>query len=173
MPDWPHIHIAINHFPVILALTGTVSAVLGLLTGRRGFWLYGCISLSLGALAAVLTYFTGGPAEHALARTWYIERAAIHAHESAALLATILLVLAGIARTVGWRRLVRYPRERSLPGWIRSAVLLTALAASGAVGRAALLGGAIVHDAPALRTGRPPAVAAPLVSPVVTPRVVP
>lgn len=161
MLDWPHIHIAINHFPVILALTGTASALLGLLSGRRGLWLYGCASLTLGALCAIPTYFTGGPAEHALSRAWYIERSAVHAHESAALAATIALGIAGLASALAWRRLVRYPRERALPASLRAAVVVTALAASGGMAYAALLGGNIVHDAPGLRGGRPPMLPAP------------
>lgn len=155
MLDWPHIHIAINHFPIILAVVGTVSVLLGLVTGRRGFWLYGSASMTLAALTVLPTYFTGGPAERALDDPWYITRASIHAHESAALISTVLVVLAGIASAIAWRRTVRYPRELSLPGWLRAAVIVTALAGSGSIAYTSLLGGSIVHDAPALRGPSP------------------
>ena len=163
--DWPHIHIAINHFPIILALVGTLSAILGLVFGRRGLWLYGTASITLAALTAVPTYFTGGPAEHALNRPWWMARGAIHAHESSALISTILLAVAGIAAAVAWRRIVRYPRELVLPGWLRAAVLLTAIAASASIAYTSLLGGAIVHDAPVLQGPAPAGVAAPAATP--------
>ena len=161
MLDWPHIHIAINHFPVILAVVGTASALIGLVTGRRGFWLYGVASITLAALTALPTYFTGGPAEHALNHPWFVARDAIHEHEDSALISTILLGLAGVASAVAWRRIVRYPRELAMPGWLRSAVLLTAIAATASISYTALLGGAIVHDAPVLHGPAPAGVTLP------------
>lgn len=153
--DWPHIHIAINHFPIILAIVGTVSALLGLLTGRRGFWLYGAASLTLAGITVIPTYFTGGPAEHALNRPWYVARGAIHAHESSALISMILIVVAGLASAVAWRRLVRYPREVSMPGWLRTIVLLSALAGSASIAYTSWLGGEIIHGAPVLHGPAP------------------
>ena len=51
--DWAHIHIAINHFPVILAVMGTLSALVGLVTGKRGPWLYGAASLTMAGVTVV------------------------------------------------------------------------------------------------------------------------
>jgi uncharacterized membrane protein len=155
MLDWPHIHIAINHFPIILALVGTVSALLGLVTGRRGLWQYGAASLTIAAITVIPTYFTGAPAEHALDHPWWAARGAVHAHEESALISTILVVLAGIASAIAWRRTVRYPRELSLPGWLRAAVIVTALAGSASIAYTSLLGGDIVHEAPVLKGPAP------------------
>lgn len=155
-PDWPHIHIMINHFPVVLAVMGALVALFGLMRSRRGVWLYACASLTLAALAVIPTYFTGEPAEHQLNRPWYIARTAIHTHEDAALIATFLVGLAGLVSLVAWRRLVRYPRELSLPTGLRAAVVITAVLAAVAIGYASLLGGYIIHDAPGL-AGPPPA----------------
>src|SRR4051812_46409436 len=93
--DWPHIHIMINHFPVILVVMGALAAVLATLRRRRGVWLYATATLTLAALTAIPTYFTGEPAEEALHRPWYIARGAIHTHEDAALIASLLTGLAG------------------------------------------------------------------------------
>jgi len=149
-PDWPHIHIMINHFPVILVAMGALAALLGTMRGRRGVWLYATATLTIAALTAIPTYFTGEPAEHALNRPWYIARDAIHTHEDAALIATLLTGLAGLVAIVAWRRLVRYPRELSLPRALRIGVLVTAVVAAAAMGYASLLGGYIIHDAPGL-----------------------
>jgi uncharacterized membrane protein len=149
-PDWPHIHIMINHFPVILVVMGALAALLGTIRGRRGVWLYATATLTIAALTAVPTYFTGEPAEHALNRPWYVARDAIHTHEDAALIAALLTGLAGLIALVAWRRLVRYPRELSLPRALRISVVVTAVVAAAAMGYASLLGGYIIHDAPGL-----------------------
>jgi uncharacterized membrane protein len=153
--DWAHIHIAINHFPVILAVMGTLSALLGLVTGKRGPWLYGAASLTLAGVTVLPAYFTGGPAEHFLNRPWFVARGAIHAHERAALLSVVLTVLAGLAAAVAWRRVVRYPREVMLPGWLRTLVLLTAIAATTSIVYTSLLGGEVIHGAPVLHGPAP------------------
>jgi uncharacterized membrane protein len=156
LPDWPHVHIMINHFPLILAVMGALAALLGLVRSRRGVWIYACASLTLAAITVVPTYFTGEPAEEGLHRPWYISRAAFHEHEVAARFAAILVGVAWLVALVAWRRLVRYPRELSLPVGLRAAVVITALVAAGAIGYTSLLGGYIMHDAPGLK-GAPPA----------------
>jgi len=153
--DWAHVHILLNHFPVILAVTGALAILLAVVRGQRGIWLYAAVSLTLAAVTVIPTYFTGQPAEDALNRPWYIARDAIHVHEDAAKIAAILVVLAGLVAAFGWRRLVRYPREVRMPGTLRAALVLTALAAASSIGYAAWLGGKIIHDAPGLQGPAP------------------
>lgn len=160
----------INHFPIILATMGALAVLLAVVRGQRGIWLYATVSLTLAALTVIPTYFTGEPAEEALNRPWYVARGAMHTHEDAAKISAILVLLAGAVALVAWRRLVRYPREVRMPGGLRAALVVTSLAAAGAIGYASLLGGRIVHDAPVLQgpapagyvtPGRAPASAAP------------
>jgi uncharacterized membrane protein len=146
----------LNHFPVILAVTGALAVLLAIVRGQRGIWLYATVSLTLAAVTVIPTYFTGQPAEHALNRPWYIARGAIHAHEDAAKIAALIVVLAGLVALFAWRRLVRYPREVRMPGSLRTALVVTSLAAAISIGYAAWLGGRIVHEAPALRGPAPP-----------------
>jgi uncharacterized membrane protein len=153
--DWAHIHILINHFPIVLSTTGLVAALVGLVLRRRGPWLYAAVSLAAAGATVIPTYFTGQPAEHFLNRPWYVAPDAIHQHEDAARIAAVLIVLAGVAGAVTWRRLVRYPREQSLPAWLRTTVLVTALAGTVSIAYAALLGGRIIHDAPVLHGPAP------------------
>jgi uncharacterized membrane protein len=161
MMDWAHIHIMLNHFPVILAVTGALAALLAAVRGRRGTWLYATASLTLAAITVVPTYFTGAPAEKSLHRPWYVARGAIHNHEQSALIAAVLVGVAGLVALVAWRRLVRYPREITLPGGIRALVLLTSIVAAAAIGYTSLLGGRIVHDAPVLQGPAPAGFGAP------------
>jgi uncharacterized membrane protein len=168
--DWPHIHIMINHFPIILVMMGTLAALLGFFRSRRGIWLYATATITIAAITAIPTYFTGEPAETALHRPWYVARGAIHDHEQAALIATVLTGLAGLIALVAWRRLVRYPREISLPGGLRTAVVITAVLAAAAMGYTSLLGGNIMHDAPGLRGPAPAGVVVPQqTSPITSP----
>jgi uncharacterized membrane protein len=153
--DWPHVHIMINHFPVILATMGALAVLLAVVRGQRGIWLYATVSLTLAALTVIPTYFTGEPAEEALHRPWYVARGAMHTHEDAAKISAILVLLAGVVALVAWRRLVRYPREVRMPGGLRAALVVTSLAAAGAIGYASLLGGRIIHDAPVLQGPAP------------------
>jgi uncharacterized membrane protein len=153
--DWVQIHIIIDHFPAVLMVTGALAALLGVVRPRRGVWLYAAVSLTLGGMTAVPTYFTGGPAEKALHDPWYMAKEAIHVHEQAAKISGLLAVLAALVAVVVWRRLVRYPREVRIPGWLRAGLVITALAAAAAIGYTSLLGGRIVHGARALR-GPPP-----------------
>ena len=174
--DWAHLHILVNHFPVILALTGALAIVLALVRGQRGIWLYATVSLTLAALTVIPTYFTGQPAEHALNRPWYVARDAIHTHEDAAKIAALLVMLAGLVALLAWRRLVRYPREVRMPGSLRTALLVTSLAAAGAIVYASWLGDRIVHDASALLGPAPagygqPGAAVPPVAAPPTPQV--
>lgn len=153
--DWPHVHIMINHFPIILATMGALAVLLAVVRGQRGIWLYATVSLTLAALTVIPTYFTGEPAEEALHRPWFVARGAMHTHEDAAKVSAILVLLAGVVALVAWRRLVRYPREVRMPGGLRVALVVTSLAAAGAIGYASLLGGRIIHDAPVLQGPAP------------------
>jgi uncharacterized membrane protein len=153
--DWAHIHTMINHFPIVLSTVGVAAVLLGLVTRRRGPWLYAAISLTGAGLAVIPVYFTGEPAEGFLNHPWYVNQGAIHQHEDAARVAAVLILLAGVAGAVAWRRLVRYPRELVLPGWLRATLLVTAVAGSASIVYAALLGGRIIHDAPVLHGPAP------------------
>ncbi|MEO6529179.1 MAG: hypothetical protein ABIP93_21345 [Gemmatimonadaceae bacterium] len=155
MLDWAHIHIAVNHFPIILAVIGTAAAVLATFSPRRGTWMYAATSLTLAGLLVIPTYFTGEPAEKFLNRPWYITRGSIHDHEEAALISALLIGVVALLAAFAWRRMVRYPRETSLPGSLRTALLVGSLAATGHICYTALLGGRIVHDSTILQGPRP------------------
>jgi uncharacterized membrane protein len=155
--DWAHIHIMINHFPIILVAMGALATVLAVFLQRRGVWLYAAVSLTIAGITVIPTYFTGEPAVKALNHPWYVAREAIRSHEQSAMISAILTVLAALVAVVAWRRLVRYPREVRMPRGLRTAIVVTSLAAAGSIGYTSWLGGRIVHDAPGLAGPRPPA----------------
>ena len=151
--DWPLIHLTISHFPVILAVTGAVAMLVALVRSRRAIWLYATVSLTLAAATVVAAYFTGQPAARTLIDPTAGGGDLVGAHEGVAKIAALLVVIAGLAAGVAWRRLVRYPRELRMPRSLRAALVVTSLAAAMAIGYASWLGNRIVHD-PAAAQGR-------------------
>ena len=163
--DWPHAHLLINHFPIILAVMGAAAAVLAVIRHWRGVWLYAVASLTFMGLSAYPTVFTGQRADHALRDPWYIVHGAIDRHEEAAELAMWVMIATGLIALYAWWRATHDPPDRAPAGWLRALVLVGALASLGTVTWAALLGGNVVHGSSILGgpapAGLPPQPAAP------------
>jgi uncharacterized membrane protein len=156
MFTWPYIHLLINHFPVVLAVVGLAAVVGALILRHRNLWIYSMATLTLAGITVYPVRFTGDKADHALRDPWYIRHGAIDAHDNASLIAMICLLLVGAVSAYGWWRAVKRPAE-VIPGWIRAAVVVGALAGCGTVAYTAYLGGKIIHEAPVLALPNPPA----------------
>jgi len=162
---WPYVHLLINHFPVVLTVVAFVVALGAVITNRRALWLNAMAMLTAAGLVIYPVHFTGDEAHDALHDAWYIKHSMIDAHDDAAGIAmTIVLIVGAIAAYGWWRALKR--REEIIPGWIRAAVFIGALAGFGSVAYTAYLGGKIIHEAPilALREappGLPPGIVTP------------
>jgi len=154
--SWPYVHLLLNHFPVVLTAAGLAAALGGLVLHRRGLWLYAMGTLTAAGAIVYPVYFTGDKADHALNDPWYIRPGAIDAHDSVAGIAMVVIIVAGVVCAYAWWRALRYPAE-PIPVWIRSAVLVMAVAGFGTVAYTAYLGGKIVHEAPVLELPQPPA----------------
>ncbi len=153
---WPYVHILVNHFPVVLSVFGLGVAVAALILRRRGLWLSAMGTLTLAGVLVYPVRFTGNQADRALNDPWYIRHGAIDAHDNASLIAMICLLLVGAVSAYGWWRALKRPEE-IIPGWIRAAVLVGAIAGFGTVAYTAYLGGKIIHEAPILQLKTPPA----------------
>jgi hypothetical protein len=153
MIDWVMVHLVVTLFPAALSMMGALATLLALGRARRGIWLYATVSLTLAAIVVIPAYFSGGLAETTVVGPRYADPALVRTHAHAARIAAVLVIVAGLVALVVWRRLVRYPRELRLPGALRTALLVSALAAAGAVGYSWALGAMVVHH-PATR-GRP------------------
>lgn len=162
---WPYTHLLINHFPVVLLTMGLVAALGALLLRRRGLWLYAMGTLTVAGLAIYPVHFSGDQADHALGDPWYIARGAIDAHDDAAGIAMIIILITGVVAAYGWWRAL-HRRDEVIPAWIRALVLAGALAGFVSVSYTSYLGGRIIHDAPVLTlptapAGLPPGIATP------------
>jgi hypothetical protein len=153
--NWPHIHLLINHFPVILTVVGSAVLLLALVTNRRGIWLYALATLTLAGLSAYPVFFTGDEAAHALRNTWYVVRDMVHEHDVSAGFALWSLLLTGAASGYTWWRMLRRDLATLPPVWLRTTVTVLAAVTLAIVVRTAYLGGLIVHQSPRLETPPP------------------
>ena len=136
-----HLHLLLNHFPVIGSLI--VTALLAWALFRRS----GEITrVSLGLVAAisviaVIVFFTGEPAEEAIENLPGFSEAITERHEEFALIATLVLGLLGALALSALALL----RKREIPRWVTLSSFLLSFVASGVMGYTALLGGQIRH----------------------------
>jgi len=145
-----HLHIMLNHFPIVGVFVGTGLLTLWLLWRREGIALAGLWTFVGAGLMAIPVYLLGDEAQDVVENMPGISRAAIHRHEDAALWVLIgLLVLAAASAWILWRRRGGPIRRGPLLG-----VWVLALVASGITAWAAELGGEIHH--PEIRPGWTP-----------------
>lgn len=156
MLSWPYVHLIINHFPVVLSVSALAVTVLALVLRRRGLWLTAMGALTTAGLFVYPVHFTGDKAQHALRDPWFIRSGALDAHDAAADVAMVVILIAGAFAAYSWWRTLRRPSDL-IPAWMRAGVLVGALGAVGTVTYTAYLGGKIIHEAPILRLNEPPA----------------
>lgn len=154
--DWPHVHLLINHFPIILAVMGAVAVVLALILRSRGVWLYAVASLTVMGLSAYPAVFTGKQADRVLNDPWYIVRGSIDRHEEAAELSMYIMIATGLVAIYAWWRALKRDRDaEQSPGWLRLLLLVGALGSVGTVSWASWVGGEIVHGSSILQGHAP------------------
>lgn len=142
-----HLHLLLNHFPTIGLTVAFVLLVVSILSDSDAMKHDTMKPTALGVLfgIAVVTlpvFTTGLAAEGALEKLTGVSAQAIESHEDAALLAFIVLELAGAAAWFGlwrWRRTHRVPPSLTILVFVLSAVSL------GLMTVAASIGGGIRH----------------------------
>lgn len=154
--SWPYAHLLINHFPVVLSVSGLTIAILALVIGRRGLWLTSMGALTVAGLFVYPVHLTGIRADDALKNPWYVRPGAIESHEDAGTLAMYAILVVGVFAAYSWWRSLKRPAE-PLPVWMRAGILAGALAAVSFVTYTAYLGGKIIHESPVLKLTEPPA----------------
>ena len=141
-PNFVHLHLLLNHVPTV----GTIVA-LGLLLlafAKKSEELKrGALALFFAiALVSLPTYMTGYSAQKAIKDRPGVSAALIQRHQSAALVALILMEATGVAAWFGlWQATSRpAPRDGTRPS-----VLLLATVTIGLMASAANIGGEITH----------------------------
>lgn len=138
-----HLHLLLNHVPVIGAIFGFLLLGFGVLKNSNELKKASFGVFVIAALIAVPVYLTGEPTEELVENLPGISKPLIERHESAALTALIAIVAVGVTSLVG---IVLFRGERKIPAWFSSLSLVLALAAGGALSWTANLGGQVRHS---------------------------
>jgi len=141
--DLAHLHLMLNHVPVIGVIFGFLVLFAGLATRLKTVAAVGLVFLIFAGLVAIPVYLTGEPAEEIVEHMPGVSEAVIGEHESAAtvsLVSAMLSALFSIAALVFFRsRLVR------IQGYLVIASLFISLITGILMVRTANLGGQIRH----------------------------
>ncbi len=153
--DAAHLHLMVNHFPVVLSIVGVASIVVGAVWRRDFYWRAGLNLMVLAGIAAVVAILTGESASDEIRQRAFVVGGTIGAHSSAAYAALWALLIGGAIAAYAWWR-ARASDVMVLPAWLRELVLISALVGAALVSYAAYRGGIIVQDAPVLQTLKAP-----------------
>jgi len=140
--DAAHLHLMLNHVPVIGTPLLLLLLTIGLLRGSRELTTVS-LTLVIGlAAATALIYLTGEPAEELIERAPWVSKTLIEAHEEQAL---VSLVAALVTGSLAAAALALRAKAWSGP-WLPRAVWGALAVTSLLIGWTAWSGGQIRHD---------------------------
>jgi formate hydrogenlyase subunit 3/multisubunit Na+/H+ antiporter MnhD subunit len=146
--NWSHVHLMLNHIPVLGVLFGLLLLFAAKLKKSAELEQASLAVFVLMGAASGVVYYTGEQAEIGVTQFPEISKTLVLQHDDAAFYAvTSACILGGIA-LIG---LLVFRGSRPAPRWFGVVVLLLALITSGLVVRTANLGGYIRH--PEIRSG--------------------
>jgi uncharacterized membrane protein len=143
-----HLHILLNHIPIIGTLITLGVFLVSLVAGHDDMKQVSLALFSLIALLAIPTYLSGTGAQGALKESPEVSMTLIESHQGAALIAFIFMEITGAVSLMGLLRFNRNVKNPWTSGPARGtllAVLLLALATSGLMAVAGNTGGDIRH----------------------------
>jgi hypothetical protein len=136
-----HLHLMINHLPVIGTLLATGLLAVAVLRANDTLRRTALALLVLGGFAAGAAQLSGEPAEEVVEDRATVNESAIESHEDAAKLATIgaaILAVGAVGTLLAFR-------GRGVPTAATAVLFAGGLAVSGAMAWTANLGGRISH----------------------------
>lgn len=141
--DATHLHLLLNHFPIIGSLLGVGVMVYGYLTSseqvkKTALWTWAAM-----AVVAIPVFFTGEPAEESVEGIAGVSENLIEAHEEAATIAIWLMEALGL---LSLAVLVLSKAKSSLSKPLVLVATLLSLATFTAMARTGYLGGQIRHS---------------------------
>lgn len=139
--DALHLHLIINHLPVIGSLLGTLVLLFAWLTKNNNTFLAAYFLLILSAAGAAVANESGEEAEERVEHLPGFDKQLIHDHEEAAEAAMGAMIALGAMSVVAAFFLYR----NSNPAWMTPVVLIAAVIAFALAARAGNLGGKIRH----------------------------
>lgn len=152
-----HLHLLLNHFPIIGTIIGLGLFVVSLVGKNEGFRRAALIIFAFMALISLPTFFSGAGAQGAIEGQPGVSRMLINRHEGAAMLALFFMEFTGAFSLAG---LWQSHRLGSPTRWTITTVLVLSLITVGLMTRVGTTGGDIRHpeisDAPGPSAGEAP-----------------
>ena len=149
--NWPHVHLILNHLPVIGLPAGLLLLAWGLMRKSEDVKRVGLIAFAIVADASLAVYISGGRAEDVVEHLPGVSEAMIDTHSSAAGFALTGSLIVGAAALAG---LFLFRRAAAFPRWFVLTMLGLSLVVSAVFVRTANLGGEIRHTV--IRSGAQP-----------------
>ena len=141
--DLTHLHLMLNHLPVVGVIFGFLILLWGFLRGYEEVKNVGLVILIFTAAAAVPVYLTGEPAEEAVENLPGVAEQIIEIHESSALLSLILAIVTGAGALAAL--ILKQLSFVAIARFSGIAVLLLSFVTGAFMARTANLGGQIRH----------------------------
>jgi hypothetical protein len=138
--DSTHIHLLLNHFPIIGTLIGGSVMFWGMARNQKAIKAVAAVIIIAMTVMTIPVYLTGEPAEERVENIPGISESALKEHEEAAELAIWVMAAAGIASLAAL--LLQYRSSSIIPFSVATLLTLLAFAAMARVG---YLGGQIRH----------------------------
>jgi len=138
-----HLHLLLNHFPVIGFIIGAGLYVLSLLMKGNDLKRASLVILLGIALIAIPTYISGNAAQDTIKSLPGISKSRMEAHEAAAMLGLLVMEFTG---AFAWLGLWQMRRLTRVPNWNLGVILILTLVSLGLMTRASNLGGEIRHS---------------------------
>ena len=140
--NWAHVHLLINHFPVIGVLGAILLLVYSLVRKSEEVTMVSFGLFVLIALITIAVFFTGEAAEEVVKNLPGVTETYIGRHEEMAEPALVLIEALGVMALVG---LFLLRRSGSIPRWVVGIVLVLSLVSATISSLTANLGGQIRH----------------------------
>ena len=96
-----HLHLILNHLPVMATLCGIVVMIYGMVKKSNVTLNASCLLFILASAGGILTYVTGEPAEEIVEGINQISESSIEEHEDSAGIALALIIMQGIMAAAG------------------------------------------------------------------------
>lgn len=141
--SWAHIHLALNHVPVIGLPIAVVLLAWAMIRRSAELTRASFVLLLVLAILTLVVQLTGEPAEDLVEGLPGVLDSMVERHEEAALIGTIGMTILGLLALFGWW----WSRaERRLARWYPAIMLVIGVLVTGYMGWVANLGGQIRHS---------------------------
>lgn len=140
--NWAHVHIAINHVPVIGIFFGFLLLIYALMKKSEELKRISLGIFVIVALIAIPVYFTGGGAEEVVEHLPGVSESIVETHEDSAFSTFVMVEALGLLTLGG---LFLYRRPQTLSNWFVILSLILSILVGGLMARTANLGGQIRH----------------------------